>query len=263
MAILLVSLSVASAFQPSYTNLNSVGILGPRSNYDSTSHIERHNIQHSSSSSSSIQRQISSPLYSVISDVESQAAIAADTWSIEATQFFEPDIASQIEEKFQDRGDVIAYRVVGGRRSPAENADESMSSGEGRRSRFVLMHPDLGLDIGTAESEYCTVIRVDNVNVASSNTLPNALASIGVHLENVGDIIVYDSSTVYLVVDPNVAKQCLRLLSKELVGVGINLSVCDSTEFMPHGEIQEMKLSRILERQMERKKLEGGYVQFS
>ena len=63
-------------------------------------------------------------------------------------------------------------------------------------------------------------------------------------------------------IDPNVAKQCLRLLSKELVGPGINLSVCEDNEFMPDGVIQEMKLSRILERQMERKKLEEGYVQF-
>jgi hypothetical protein len=36
----------------------------------------------------------------------------------------------------------------------------------------------------------------------------------------------------------------------------------DSHEFMKHGEMQEMKLSRVLERQMERKKYEKGYVQF-
>lgn len=198
-----------------------------------------------------------------LADVESQAAVAADTWSIEATPFMEPDLAAQIEERFQDRADIIAYRVVGGRRIPVESLDDKgMSAGEGRRSRFVLMHPDLGLDIATAEAEYCTVIRVDNVNVAGSNSFPNALASIGVHLENVGDIVVEDSSTVYLVVDPNVEKQCLRLLSKELVGAGINLSVCEDNEFMPHGDCQEMKLSRILERQMERKKLEQGFVQF-
>ena len=63
-----------------------------------------------------------------------------------------------------------------------------VSPGEGRRSRFVLMHPDLGLGIGTAESEYCSVIRVGNVNVAASNTISNALALIGVHLDHVRDI---------------------------------------------------------------------------
>ena len=175
----------------------------------------------------------SSTLYSILSDIETLAASAADTWSVEATPFLEPDVAAKVEEQFEERADVIAYRVVGGRRIPTESEDGTISPGEGRRSRFVLMHPDLGLDIATAEAEYCTVICVSNVNVAASNTFPNALASIGVHLDNVGDIVVEDSSTVYLVVDPNVAKQCLRLMSKELVGVGISLEVCEDNEFMP------------------------------
>eukprot|EP00581_Thalassiosira_minuscula_P008763 CAMPEP_0183707146 /NCGR_PEP_ID=MMETSP0737-20130205/3788_1 /TAXON_ID=385413 /ORGANISM="Thalassiosira miniscula, Strain CCMP1093" /LENGTH=258 /DNA_ID=CAMNT_0025934727 /DNA_START=121 /DNA_END=897 /DNA_ORIENTATION=+ len=203
------------------------------------------------------------PLYnSLLKTIESQASTAADTWSIECTPFLEPDLAVQIEERFRDRADVVAYRVVGGRRLLPEDPSSDIAPGEARRSRFVIMHPDLGLDLGHAESEYCTVIRVENVNVAASNSFPNALASIGVHLDNVGDIVVEDSSTAYLVVDPNVAKPCLRLLSKELVGVGINLSVCEENEFMPSGEIQEMKLSRVLERQMERKKYEQGVVQF-
>lgn len=208
------------------------------------------------------QRISSQQLYStMMADIETQASIAADTWGIEASPFMEPDIASKIEEQFLDRGDVSAFRVVGGRRlSPSD--DDNISPGEGRRSRFVITHPDLGLDSGTAESDYCTVIRVENVNIGASNTFPNALASIGVDLDNVGDIVLVDSSTVYLVVDPNVAKQCLRLLSKELVGVGISVEVCEDNEFMPDGVIQEMKLSRVLERQMERKKLEQGFVQF-
>ena len=200
-------------------------------------------------------------LHGILDDIESQASEAADTWSIIATSFLEPDIASQVEERFKDRADVLALRVVGGRRSPSTSFD-TITNGEGRRSRFVLVHPDLGFDIGTAEAEYCSVILVENVNVKASNTLPNALAGIGVHLDNVGDIVVVDESTVYLVVDPNVAKQCIRLLSKELVGVGISLSVVDGSEFMPHREMQEMKLSRVLERQMDRKKYEQGYVQF-
>ena len=200
-------------------------------------------------------------LYGVVQDIESQAKIAADTWSIESTPFLEPDVAKQVDELFQGRADVVAFRVVGGRRIPSTS--DTISSGEGRRSRFVFIHPELGLDIGTAESEFCTVILVENVNLKASNTLPNALAGIGVNLDQVGDIVVTDDSTVYLVVDPSVAKQCLRLLSKELVGVGISLSVVDDHEFMPDGEIQEMKLSRILERKMDRKKYEKGYVQFS
>ena len=200
----------------------------------------------------------------MMEDIESKASIAADTWGIETTAFMEPDIANKIEEQFADRGDVTVFRVVGGRRlSPSTDGNgDKILPGEGRRSRFVITHSELGLDSGTAESEYSTVIRAENVNIASSNSFPNALASIGIDLDNVGDIVVVDSSTAYLVVDPNVEKQCLRLLSKELVGVGINLEVCEDNEFMPDGVIQEMKLSRILERQMERKKLEQGFVQF-
>lgn len=203
-------------------------------------------------------------LQGVIEAAESLAAEAADTWSIQATPFLEPSLAFKIEENFADRGDVICFRVFGGRRLSPESSDDknNVQPGEGRRSRFVIAHADLGMDAGTAEEEYCTVIRCENVNVATSNTFPNALASIGVHLDNVGDIVVEDSNTVCFVVVPDVTKQCLRLLSKELVGTGVSLSVVDSHEFMPHGEMQEMKLSRVLERQMERKKLDAGYVQF-
>eukprot|EP00571_Detonula_confervacea_P003908 CAMPEP_0172325222 /NCGR_PEP_ID=MMETSP1058-20130122/53439_1 /TAXON_ID=83371 /ORGANISM="Detonula confervacea, Strain CCMP 353" /LENGTH=257 /DNA_ID=CAMNT_0013041703 /DNA_START=162 /DNA_END=935 /DNA_ORIENTATION=+ len=246
------SMALTAAFQP--ISLHSCGgAVGSRCGSGSVKSKHREYTRHT---------RPFAPLYSIFTDIESLATKAADTWGIESTLFMEPDIASQIEEQFQDRGDVIAFRVVGGRRRSLPVGSDDASPGEGRRSRFVLMHPDLGLDLATAESEYCTVIRVDNVNVAGSNTFPNALASIGVHLENVGDIVVEDSSTVYLVVDPTVAKQCLRLLSKELMGAGINLSVCEDNEFMPDGEMQEMKLSRILERQMERKKLEQGFVQF-
>ena len=225
--------------------------------------------QSSTLTSTSVSRQsrtpISTPtaLYGIIEAVESLAAEAADTWSIQATPFLEPADASKIEEKFQDRGDVMCFRVFGGRRLSPESDVNTVKPGEGRRSRFVIAHADLGMDVGTAEEEYCTVIRCENVNVASSNSFPDALASIGVYLENVGDIVIEDSNTVCFVVTPEVTKQCLRLLSKELVGTGVSLSVVDSHEFMPHGEMQEMKLSRVLERQMERKKLEAGYVQFS
>ena len=201
-------------------------------------------------------------LHGIMEAVESLAAEAADTWSIQATPFLEPAYASKIEEKFQDRGDVLCLRVFGGRRLSPEPDNNTVKPGEGRRSRFVIAHADLGMDAMTAEEEYCTVVRCENVNVASSNTFPNALASIGVHLDNVGDIVIEDSNTVCFVVTPEVTKQCLRLLSKELVGAGVSLSVVDSHEFMPHGEMQEMKLSRVLERQMERKKLDAGYVQF-
>ena len=198
-------------------------------------------------------------------DVESQAAVAADTWSVEATPFLEPDVAAEIEERFRGRADVIAFRVAGGRRllpAAEPSAAAAPAPGEGRRSRFVLMHPDLGLDAATAEAEHCRVLRVDDVDVAASSAFPNALLSIGVDLDRVGDVVVdaEDASTVHLVVDPTVAKRCMRLLPKELVGVGIKVSLCGDTEFMPHGAIQDMKPSKILMRQLSRKTEE--YVTF-
>lgn len=120
------------------------------------------------------------------------------------------------------------------------------------------------MDVRTAEIQHSCVIRIDNVDLNSSNTIPNALASIGVSLEHVGDVVITPSpeNAVYLVVDPNVAKRCTNLLSKELRGIGISVSSCDDAEFMPHGEIVEMKLSKMLERRLDRKGHGRGYVRF-
>lgn len=200
-------------------------------------------------------------LHGVFEDIEEKALTAAETWSIHATSFLEPDVASKVENLFQERGDIVAFRVFGGRRLAPVSDD--ICSGEGRRSRFVFTHPDLGMDAATAETDYCNVILVENVNLRASNSIPNALAGIGVDLDQVGDIVLTGEETAYMVVDPAVAKQCIRLLSKELVGVGITLSVVDAHEFMPDGEMQEMKLSKVLERKMERKKFEKGYVHLS
>lgn len=218
-------------------------------------------------------------LYStLLSDIESQAMNAIETWSIEVTPFLEPNVANQVQELFQYRGDVTVYRVVGGRRTPSQSVENndigksatSLSSGEGRRSRFILFHPDLGLDIASAEKDYCAVLRIQNVNLASSKTFPNALASIGIPLELIGDIIITTTTTTadnnlavaYMVVDPTISKRIQRLLSKELVGIGISLELCDDNEFMPAGIVQEMKLSKVLERSVERKRYEQGYVAF-
>ena len=237
----------------------------------------------SSSSSSSLSASavsassLAAATAAVMADVESRAACAIETWSVEATPFMEPEFADVVEKWLMDRGDVVSFRIAGGRRrcpppppgggegggsSSSTNTSSSSSVGEGRRSRFVLMHPDLGLDAGTAETQHAAVVRVRNVDLNSSNTIPNALASIGVHLDDVGDVVVSSSSTVHFVVDPSVVKPCLRLLSKELRGVGIDLTLCEQNEFMPGGTMQEMKLSKSLERQMGRKKYEGGFVRF-
>ena len=252
-ATLLLQSIQTAAFQTSITNLATTEKI--RIGTSTSTGIDDRWIAHAT-----VGKRISC-LFGVLENVEELASTAAETWSVESTMFLEPDVALQVEQQFQDRADVLAFRIFGGRRLAPSSDD--ISNGEGRRSKFVFIHPDLGLDAATAEAEYCTVILVENVNLKASNTIPNALAGIGIDLDQVGDIVVTDDSTVYLVVEPAVAKQCIRLLSKELVGVGISLSVVDAHEFIPDGEIQEMKLSRILERKMDRKKFEQGFVHFS
>ena len=79
---------------------------------------------------------------------------------------------------------------------------------------------------------------------------------------SLGDLVVEDSSTAYLIVDPEVAMKCIRILPKELPGRGISLAEMGDGEVVPDGTFQEMKLSKLLERELERKKLAKGYVQF-
>ena len=77
-------------------------------------------------------------------------------------------------------------------------------------------------------------------------------------VKGIGDIVITNNNdeggTVYIIVDPSVVSRCIRLLSKELTGVGISLSLCEQNECMPHGSIvQDMKLNRTTERQIGRK----------
>lgn len=240
----------------------------------------------------------------VMKDAEARATVAIETWSIEVTPFMEPSDADIIESMFMKRGDVTVLRIVGGQRRSSPMVDVSLGPSSitkaastksnvklneyytqllsrdeietqsdpskiyGRRSRFVITNPDLGLDINTAENQYTNMICISNVDAKScSQTFPDTLANIGVHLDNIGDIVITNNNdeggTVYIIVDPSVVSRCIRLLSKELKGVGISLSLCEQNECMPHGSIvQDMKLNRTTERQIGRKKYEDGYVRF-
>ena len=255
----------------------------------------------SSSSATAAAKAVSA---AVIKDAEARATVAIETWSIEVTPFMEPSDADIIERMFMKRGDVTVLRIVGGQRRSSPMVDVSLGSSSitkaastksnvklneyytqllsrdeietqsdpskiyGRRSRFVITNPDLGLDINTAENQYTNMICISNVDAKScSQTFPDTLASIGIHLDNIGDIVITNNNdeggTVYIIVDPSVVSRCIRLLSKELTGVGISLSLCEQNECMPHGSIvQDMKLNRTTERQIGRKKYEDGYVRF-
>jgi len=120
---------------------------------------------------------------SFVDEAEQLAALAVETWEVQCTPFYEPEDASRIGAAFADRADVAVFRVVGGGRTPCPDGEDGKAGpGEGSRSRFVLAHPDLGLDAASAGSGYCSAIRIENVDAASVS-VADACASMGVFPE--------------------------------------------------------------------------------
>jgi RNA-binding protein YlmH len=147
-----------------------------------------------------------------------------------ATSFLTTEESSMVQEQLSNRADVACFKV-GGRSEPA-------------RARFVFTNPELGMDAATMESEYCVILCVKNAK-SSQIPWPNILAKIGVDLDTVGDVVVADQ-VIYLAVAPEVAKQCTRLLPKEVVGAGVTVNALEPGEPMPDdGELQDMELKRL------------------
>lgn len=181
-------------------------------------------------------------LFLRIDDIEQKAQSASDAWDTFATPFVNPDEAKQIEQRLSNRADVACLRI-GGRPSSV-------------RSRFVFTNPDLGMDGALAEDQFCSVLCVQGASLLDADPWPNVLASIGVDLENVGDVVVFldRSMTAYLAVAPDVAKVCSRLLPKELPGTGVTVTELEAGEVIPEGgEVQDMELKRIDKREQKRK----------
>lgn len=169
-----------------------------------------------------------------LDEIETNAVRASENWDITLTPFLNDENAQLVEERLASRADV-KYIKIGGLPSSV-------------RKRFVMTNPDLELDVATIEEEYCTLLCVDNIDTArmpGSSPWPHVLTKIGVDLENVGDVVVEDSNA-YLSVVPQVAKQCCRLLPKELKGVGITVSVLESGEYIPFdGMQQNMQMGKL------------------
>eukprot|EP00527_Entomoneis_sp_CCMP2396_P001593 CAMPEP_0198145508 /NCGR_PEP_ID=MMETSP1443-20131203/23992_1 /TAXON_ID=186043 /ORGANISM="Entomoneis sp., Strain CCMP2396" /LENGTH=148 /DNA_ID=CAMNT_0043809185 /DNA_START=251 /DNA_END=697 /DNA_ORIENTATION=+ len=135
-----------------------------------------------------------------------------------------------VQEKLGGRGDVACFRV-GGAATPS-------------RARFVFTNPELGMTVEAAEQEYCVVLCVTNAK-SVQDPWPNILTKIGVDLDNVGDVLMSEGS-IYLAVTPEVAKQCTRLLPKEVVGAGVNVNTLEPGEAMPlTGDLQDMEVQRL------------------
>ena len=174
-----------------------------------------------------------------IDDVETKAQLAAEAWDTHVTAFCSPTEAAVLEKRLLNRADVSCIRL------PSAGTASS-------RVRFVFSNPESGMDVATAEEEHCTTLHVTNVD-SGSGPWPNLLTRIGVDLDNVGDIVVHPLGC-YIVVSPTVAKQCMRLLPKEIVGTGVTVTALEPGETIPEGgELQDMVVQRLDKRQQKGK----------
>lgn len=177
--------------------------------------------------------------------IESSGIRAAENWDFSSTLFMSEEDGNIVEERLAARADV-GYIRVGGLPSSL-------------RTRFVMTNPDLDLERRSIEAEYCIVLCIDNIHTATmrrSSPWPHVLTNIGVKLENVGDVVVDDeTSEAYMIVAPSVAKQCSRLLPKELRGVGITVSTVEPDNlYLPiDGIQQDMELGKLDKRALKYK----------
>ncbi len=143
---------------------------------------------------------------------EQRAIAAVESWVVDATGFVEPEQSSALMDVLQGRADVGCISV-------------GSFSEKARRMRCVFCNPDLGYDASTADSDYVSYLKIDNVSLGQCDPWPNILTSIGLDLESVGDVLLVENeSFVYLAVDPESEKICARLLPKELPGTGVTVT---------------------------------------
>eukprot|EP00816_Leptocylindrus_hargravesii_P007763 CAMPEP_0196819268 /NCGR_PEP_ID=MMETSP1362-20130617/69797_1 /TAXON_ID=163516 /ORGANISM="Leptocylindrus danicus, Strain CCMP1856" /LENGTH=227 /DNA_ID=CAMNT_0042197687 /DNA_START=53 /DNA_END=736 /DNA_ORIENTATION=- len=170
-----------------------------------------------------------------IDEIESNAISAAEIWDISVTKFLSPGDATTVESRLGNRADVSLTRI------PSTAIE---------RCKFLFTNPELEVDV----TEYYASLRVDNIALGSVDPWGNVLTSIGVDLDDVGDVRVVDDAVVYLAVDPDVAKICCRLLPKELPGAGVTVSVLGEDDVVPDGgSIQSLDVQRLDKREQKRK----------
>mmetsp|Transcript_26321 Transcript_26321/g.37084 ORF Transcript_26321/g.37084 Transcript_26321/m.37084 type:complete len:273 (-) Transcript_26321:171-989(-) len=194
-------------------------------------------------------------------ELELKGEEAAENWGIAVTPFLTSEDANTLQERLDKRADVGYIRVGGSLAAQIiasfDDEDDDEESMISSRTRFVMSNPDLGLDASSVEHEYCIILRIDNVESAvlrGSRPWPHVLTRIGVDIENVGDVVIEDNDTAYLVVAPEVARQCIRLLPKELRGIGISISIVEPGDYLPYeGVLQNMELSKLDKRALQYK----------
>lgn len=166
-----------------------------------------------------------------LDNIETQAQESSESWGISTTLFLNEVDAGLLEDRLGNRADV-RYIKVGGFPNPS-------------RTRFVMTNPELELDQGENEAEHCVLLCIDNIQSAAmpestvrSRPWPHLLMGIGIDLQNVGDVIL-EGGNAYMVVVPEVARQCTRLLPKQLKGLGITVRELEPGEYFPYDGVQQ------------------------
>ena len=173
-----------------------------------------------------------------IDALEREAVQASENWGVFATTYLNDQDARKITERLDNRAD-IGYIAVGS----MSTSLPTLSS----RIRIVATNPDLELDVKETEKEYCSMLRIDSISTAAlaeetskSKPWPQLFLRIGVDLKDVGDVVIEkDNDCAYVMVSRDAVRQCIRLLPKELRGVGITISEVEMGEHIPFDGIQQ------------------------
>jgi len=222
--LMMVALTRSSAFQPSSSSFS----LGRSTN----SHKHQLTSPHTRSKFALVTLRSASTIHDIdLDNIEKQAQESSESWGVSVTPFLNEVDAGLLEDRLANRADV-GYVRVGGFPNPS-------------RTRFVMTNPDLELDQKETEAEHCVLLCVDNINSAvmpkssaRSRPWPHVLMGIGIDLQHVGDVILEDGNA-YIIIAPEVARQCTRLLPKELKGVGITVRELELCEYVPYDGVQQ------------------------
>ena len=176
-----------------------------------------------------------------LSTIEQKALEASEMWDVYSTGFLSSEQSTMVDEQMRGRADVGCLRIP--------SCDDS------QRKKFVFTNPELELDF----KEYVSVLVARQINLSSVDPWPNVLESIGVALDDVGDIVVNADDEVVIVADASVVKNLKRLLPKVLPGNGVSIeefsddglpSIVDYLkDVYSNGSIQDMVWKRLDKRQ--------------
>lgn len=179
-----------------------------------------------------------------IEDIISQGIQASESWSMFATPFLNHHDSNIIKSNLNNRGDIKCHEI-----GAITTSSYSLTT---ERTRLVMSNPDLEIDQSQLEQDYCSMIKIENIQsamnipeaTAKSKPWPQLFMQIGIDLENIGEVVIEEETgNCFIVVTPDVAKQVKRLLPKAVRGVGLTVNEVCIGDYMPYdGVHQDMEL---------------------